>query len=147
MIIEVNSRGDIEHDERNYTSYNEQTNTKSPRTWVTESLVSSTLEQCHHSNLGTHMITNNLGQFRPIGIVTSPSQVFNSSDFGYDPMELLTTNVSDKAITEDTIKESDSTDSPLRQPKVPAIHPENTQTNVDWKKSKTKRPKNKKRQI
>ena len=152
LIIEVNSerrdtmnnRGGGEHVESNYTLYDEQVNTRSPGTWVTESLASNTLEQCHYSSLGTHMITNNLGQFRPIGIVTSPSQVFNSSDFGYDPMESLTTNVSKKAITEDTIKEGDSSDSPLKPSRFPAIHPENTQSISDWKKFKEKRPKDKK---
>ena len=62
-------------------------------------------------------------------------------------MESLTTNVNNKAITEDTIKEGDSSDSPMRQSRFPAIHPENTQTNVDWKKFKEKGLRKRKRQI
>ena len=59
-------------------------------------------------------------------------------------MDSLTTNVNNKALTVDTIEEGDSSDSLLRQTKFPAIHLENTQTDVDWKRFTAKRLKNEK---
>ena len=55
-----------------------------------------------------------------------------------------TADVSNKASTEDTIEEGDSSDFPLKQTNFPAINLENAQTDFDWKRFEAKRLKKEK---
>ena len=63
---------ETEHDESSHTSYDKQTNIRSPGTWVIESQALSTLEGGYHRSSDTHMFTNNLETVQPIGIDASP---------------------------------------------------------------------------
>ena len=133
---------EVEHDEASYSSYDEQVTVQSPGTWVTEDLTSSTLEQYHHRSLDTHVVIKNLESFQPIGIDTSPSQVFNSLEYGYDLLDSLATNekyTNTKTVIEAKIEGGEFPDIPLGQTNFPAIHLENARTDLDWKRHKADR--------
>ena len=64
---------------------------------------------------------------------------------GYDPLDLLTTDekyINIKTIILATIEGGDFPDFPLEQTNFPAIHIENTRTDIDWKRYKANRLKN-----